>query len=81
MATSTLTFLNPYGASWRDWSAAIVQGYASEYNVPNPVKEGSWSDWATELLNTDAFVELGVPNPKRFTNWRVWAAQAMQALA
>jgi hypothetical protein len=54
---------------------------SSDYNLPNPVEEGSWAIWATELLTIPSLSGLGLPNPSAFADWKDWAATVTPLLA
>jgi len=63
------------GLSFPQWAAAVITELASEYNLPNPVEEGLWQTWATELFHVPGLAERGLPGPASFgEDWRSWSA-------
>lgn len=68
---------NPTGLSFTRWSATLCEELAG-YNLPNPVSEGSWRDWAEQLFAIPELVELGVADPRGFATWWEWAANVSQ---
>jgi hypothetical protein len=65
----------PEGLEWGAWSVYVLTELSNGYTLPNPVDEGLWQAWATELLNIAGISELGVADPRSFgEDWRAWAA-------
>lgn len=69
---------NPYGGlSFMRWAQLLSQQWA-QYNVPSPVSEGLWHEWAEHVRANPAVVSLGVVDPRGFSDWRAWAAKILQ---
>lgn len=76
-----LTVFNPLQMTWEQWSSQVVIDLSTQYNLPNPVEEGLWQRWATELLTIPGLSELGLPDPSAFASWQAWAAAFTQIAA
>ena len=65
---------NPYSdIGFMRWAELLREQWAA-YNVPRPVSEGLWLDWATQLLALPPVVSAGVVDP----DWRDWAVTLLQ---
>lgn len=79
MAVSDVVAYNPQGMEFLPWARLLVEGLA-EYNVPSPVSEGLWNEWAEFFASTPELAQLGVPNPQGFSDWRTWATSVTQVI-
>lgn len=70
---------DPRGVTFMRWASLLSESLA-QYNVPSPVSEGLWQEWATTLLAVPEITELGVASPSAFRDWRVWAQQFLQVI-
>jgi hypothetical protein len=75
-----LIFLDPSAMSFDRWSNLLVEALA-EYNVPNPVSEGLWQEWASHFVAIPEIAALGVTDPQTYGDWRSWAVSLTQALS
>lgn len=64
---------NPYATPWWRWSAWLVEELTT-YNVPNPVTEDLWQNWAIIIFAIPELVEEGIADPRNFGSWQDWAA-------
>jgi hypothetical protein len=79
MSVQDVTGYNPNTLSFLRWARLLVEGL-SEYNVPNPVSEDLWVEWATNFVAVPEIAQLGVPDPRTFGDWRTWATNVTQVL-
>jgi len=74
VASSTILIPDPRYLDWEIWSGQTLLSALGVYNLPNPVDEGLWQAWATELLNITGFASRGSPDPRGYgEDWRAWA--------
>jgi hypothetical protein len=79
MAFQDIVEYNPLGMDFLRWARLLVEALA-EYNVPNPVSEDLWVQWATNFVAVPEIAQLGVPDPRTFGDWKTWAANVTQVL-
>lgn len=68
---------DPYHTPWARWTGILVEDL-TPYNVPNPVPEDLWLQWALQVFAIPELVELGVADPRNFKRWQDWAATFSQ---
>ncbi len=73
----TLNLPNPSVTAFAKWAAILVEQIAG-YNVPNPVSEAEWLQWATQVYAVPEMVEAGMSDPRAFADWTSWATNFMQ---
>lgn len=59
------------------WAGTLLELLAS-YNVPNPVSEDLWLQWAVDVFSIPEIVEQGVADPRAFGRWQDWALTFLQ---
>lgn len=69
----------PNGLSWDEWSAAFA-GYSDIPNVPWPLPEDAWREWAEHLQLLPTLEGYQVPDPHSFEEWSGWAEALSFAL-
>lgn len=79
MALPAVFPLNPYVVPWWRWAGDLTEQLAS-YNVPTPVPEQFWQQWADQVCGIPDITALGAPRASSFASWQSWAAALMQVL-
>lgn len=67
----------PEATPFLRWAHILLEDLLS-YNVPNPVSEDLWLEWATQLYSIPEMVGLGVVDPRGFGRWQDWATTFLQ---
>lgn len=59
------------------WARILLEELAG-YNVPNPVSEDLWLQWAIQVFAVPELVDQGVADPRAFGRWQDWALTFLQ---
>lgn len=69
----------PDGLTFEGWTARLRDEFTDD-DIPMPVPETQWVDWAMRLLNINTFGTLLAIDPRGFTDWRDYARRLKQLL-
>ena len=77
MSLPTLNLPVPGSTPFLRWARILLEDLVS-YNVPNPVSEDLWLQWATQVFFIPEVQGAGVADPRGFSRWQDWAATFLQ---
>ena len=69
----------PDGIAFHQWVAWLRDEFPGD-DIPMPVPEAQWVEWAMRLLMINTFGELLAIDPRGFASWQEYARRLKQQL-
>lgn len=70
---------DPRFHTFESWASIMCEAYAGQ-QLPIPMSQANWKDWAYGLKAIDVFMNEGIPSPDIYDDWHDWAAALVGAV-